>query len=238
MEYNDYLNSKYSLLFFIIIAFIYNIIVHQSKIVVLSMFIILFYLFNLYDIQNKIKNKDFKNKDDLIIEYSKDFIDTKLDKFKNKDFFIDSLNIYPIYKNPKKFLFLKEDQYLQKIIYNMRFIETYDKGDYFKLIILIEHFLKTYYNIIIDRYDSDQIDILLDTRKEILNIMYNFKVDAYQYNKKGVYIEGKIHSNLIKIQSYTYQKIKNINKKFPKLQIKNPNGITNIDLYDNYKIIV
>jgi len=68
MEYNDYLNSKYSLLFFIIIAFIYNIIVHQSKIVVLSMFIILFYLFNLYDIQNKIKNKDFKNKKNLIIE--------------------------------------------------------------------------------------------------------------------------------------------------------------------------
>ena len=60
----------------------------------------------------------------------------------------------------------------------------------------------------------------LDTRKEILNLMYNFKVDAPQYNRKGNYIQGKIHSNIIKIQSYTYQKIKNINKNTPKYKLR------------------
>ena len=87
------------------------------------------------------------------------------------------------------------------------------KGDYIKLIILIENFLKIYYNLIIDRYDIDYIDILLDTRKEILNVMYNFKVDAPQYNRKQEYIHNKIQDNIIKIQSYTHNKLKNISKK-------------------------
>lgn len=238
MKTNNFFNNKYSLLIIIIIAFIYNIIVYRSKISPIIMFIVLLYFIYLYDIQNKINNKDFQNENDLIIKYSEDFIDKETDKLKDNEFYIDSLNIYPIYKNPKKFLFLKQDKFLEKVIYDMRFIEKYDKGDYFKLIILIENFLKIYYNLIIDRYDIDYVDILLDTRKEILNLMYNFKVDAPQYNRKGNYIQGKIHSNIIKIQSYTYQKIKNINKKYPRIQVKNPNGISKKDLYDNYKIIV
>ena len=122
--------------------------------------------------------------------------------------------------------------------YDLRFIQKYDKGDYLKLIILIENFLKTYYNLIIDRYDIDYIDILLDIRKEILNIMYNFKVDAPQYDKKNRYVHNVIQDNIVKIQSYTYQKIKNINKKYPNIQVKSPNGVTKKDIYDNYKIIV
>ena len=147
MKTNNFFNNKYSLLVIIIIAFIYNIIVHRSKISILIMFIVLLYFIYLYDIQNKINNKDFQNENDLIIKHSEDFIDKETDKLKDSEFYIDSLNIYPIYKNPKKFLFLKQDKFLEKVIYDMRFIEKYDKGDYFKLIILIENFLKIYYNL-------------------------------------------------------------------------------------------
>ena len=104
--------------------------------------------------------------------------------------------------------------------------------------ILIENFLKIYYNLIIDRYDIDYVDILLDTRKEILNIMYNFKVDAPMFSKKGKKLDNVIHKNILKTQAYTYKKIKNINKKYPTLNLKSPSPIHKDDLYDNYKIIV
>tara|TARA_B100000963_G_C22634415_1_gene676744 strand:+ start:2318 stop:2929 length:612 start_codon:yes stop_codon:yes gene_type:complete len=203
------------------------------------MLIIFLYFLNLYDFQDRIGNKDFNNKDDVILEYTENFIDKELDNIDTaNDFILDSNDIYPIYKRPKKFLFIKKDDYLKKIIYDLRFIKKYDKGDYIKLIILIENFLKIYYNLIIDRYDIDYVDVLLDVRKEILNVMYNFKVDAPQYNRKQEYIHNKIQDCIVKVQSYSHQKLKNINKKFPKIHIKNPRGISKKDISDNYKIIV
>lgn len=238
MNIYEIFNSQYSLILFIIIAFLYNIVVYRSNLVIIVMFVIILYFMYLYDFQNRFTNKDFKNIDEIITDHSTNFINKELELIQEDEYYIDSNDIYPIYKKPKKFLFLKKDKYLEKILYDLRFIQKYDKGDYLKLIILIENFLKTYYNLIIDRYDIDYIDILLDIRKEILNIMYNFKVDAPQYDKKNRYIHNVIQDNIIKMQSYTYQKIKNINKKYPNIQVKSPNGITKKDIYDNYKIIV
>lgn len=238
MNIYEIINSQYSLILFIIIAFSYNIVVYRSNLVIIIMFIIILYFMYLYDFQNRFTNKDFKNIDEIITDHSQEFINKELELIQEDEYYIDSNDIYPIYKKPKKFLFLKKDKYLEKILYDLRFIQKYDKGDYLKLIILIENFLKTYYNLIIDRYDIDYIDILLDIRKEILNIMYNFKVDAPQYDKKKRYVHNVIQDNIVKMQSYTYQKIKNINKKYPNVQVKSPNGITKKDIYDNYKIIV
>lgn len=238
MNIYEIINSQYSLILFIIIAFSYNIVVYRSNLVIIVMFVIILYLMYLYDFQNRFTNKDFKNIDEIITDHSQEFINKELELIQEDEYYIDSNDIYSIYKKPKKFLFLKKDKYLEKILYDLRFIQKYDKGDYLKLIILIENFLKTYYNLIIDRYDIDYIDILLDIRKEILNIMYNFKVDAPQYDKKNRYVHNVIQDNIVKIQSYTYQKIKNINKKYPNIQVKSPNGVTKKDIYDNYKIIV
>lgn len=238
MNIYEIFNSQYSLILFIIIAFAYNIVVYRSNLVIIVMFVIILYFMYLYDFQNRFTNKDFKNIDEIITDHSQEFINKELELIQEDEYYIDSNDIYPIYKKPKKFLFLKKDKYLEKILYDLRFIQKYDKGDYLKLIILIENFLKTYYNLIIDRYDIDYIDILLDIRKEILNIMYNFKVDAPQYDKKNRYVHNVIQDNIVKIQSYTYQKIKNINKKYPNIQVKSPNGVTKKDIYDNYKIIV
>lgn len=238
MNIYEIFNSQYSLILFIIIAFAYNIVVYRSNLVIIVMFVIILYFMYLYDFQNRFTNKDFKNIDEIITDHSEEFINKELELIQEDEYYIDSNDIYPIYKKPKKFLFLKKDKYLEKILYDLRFIQKYDKGDYLKLIILIENFLKTYYNLIIDRYDIDYIDILLDIRKEILNIMYNFKVDAPQYDKKNRYVHNVIQDNIVKIQSYTYQKIKNINKKYPNIQVKSPNGVTKKDIYDNYKIIV
>ena len=89
------------------------------------MFIVFLYFMYLYEFKERFNNKDFMNEDDIILEHSENFINKELEQI--KDFIIDSNNIYPIYKKPKKFLFLKKDKYIEKIIYDLRFIEKYDK---------------------------------------------------------------------------------------------------------------
>jgi len=59
------LSSKYSLLILIIIGFIYNIIVYQNKFILIIMFFIIIYIFNLYDLKNKFKNEEFKTIDEF-----------------------------------------------------------------------------------------------------------------------------------------------------------------------------
>ena len=245
------LSNKYSLLFFILLAFLYNIIVHRNSFIVIIMFVILLYMFNLYDIQSKIENDDFKNQNEKINNYYSDVVKRNYDYNEtdelneeiNEDLqrFIDNINIYPvIQKNVKdgKLNFLNNDELCKELIYNLRFVGKYDNGDYMKLILLIENFLKTYYNVIIDRYDKDYVDVVLDLRKEILNILYNFKVDSPILTKKKINLHKKIDNEIYKFQSYSYKKIKNLSKKFPELYLKNPHPIHDEDLYDNYQIIV
>ena len=68
--------------------------------------------------------------------------------------------------------------------------------------------------------------------------MYNFKVDSPMYDNKGRYLHKIIDKNLIKLQSYTYKKMKNLNKKFPKYNPKNPKPIHKDDMKDYYQIFV
>ena len=70
------LSSKYSLLILIIIGFIYNIIVYQNKFILIIMFFIIIYIFNLYDLKNKFKNEEFKTID----EFKKKNVDDLLNK--------------------------------------------------------------------------------------------------------------------------------------------------------------
>ena len=236
---NAYLSSKYSLIILIIIGFLHNIIVYRNKVILFLMFFIILYFVNLYNIKEKITNKEFKTE----IEIKKDLIDNLVNKdityHKNKKFFLNNPNLYKIYKKPTDFYFLKNNNFLQAIIYEIRFIEKYDKADFFKMVILIDAFLKTYYYIINDRYDYTYTDILIDIRLELLNTINNFMVDAPMLSKdKKTRIDKNIQHNLLKVQSYTYKKLKNVSKKYPQFNPKNPKGFNEDFIKDNYNIII
>jgi hypothetical protein len=142
-----------------------------------------------------------------------------------------SLNIYSEYK------YLRNSEICKSIIYNLRDIEKYDKGDYNKLITLTDKFLRLYYNIIGDKYDRSYIGELADTRREILNIMYNFIVDAPMFSRRGARLDAVIHNEILNMQAYTYKKMRNINKKYPEYNPDHPRGISP-DIADSYNIIV
>lgn len=235
---NNILSSKYSLIILIVIAFIYNIIVYRNKIILTLMFFITLYFMNLYNIQEKLNNYNFMTNKEIKEKHMTEIIDKEVYLTNNKNIYIDDANLYKIYKKPTDYYFLRNNKFLEEIIYNMRFIEKYDKGDFIKMIIYMDAFLKTYYYIINDRYDHTYIDILVDIRLELLNIMNNFMIDAPMFTKnKKNRLDKLINNNLLKTQSYTFKKLKNISNKYPHFNHKNPKGVTN-NLYDNYNIII
>ena len=202
---NSYLSSKYSLLVLIILGFIYNVIVHKNNVLLVIMFFIIVYLFNLYNIKEKLENRTFKTDKELKEELIIDLVNKDISHHKNDKFFMDNPKLYKIYKKPTDFYFLKNNKFMEEIIYDLRFIEKYDRGDFFKMMILMDAFLKIYYYIIDDRYDYHYIDILVNhVRLELLNVINNFMVDAPMFSKnKKVRLDKHINDNLLKVQAYT-----------------------------------
>ena len=236
---NSYLSSKYSLLVLIILGFIYNILVHKNNILLIIMFFVLFYIFNLYNIKEKLEHKTFKTDNEIKETLLNELVNKDISHHKNEKFYMDNPKLYKIYKKPTDFYFLKNNKFLENIIYDLRFIEKYDKGDFFKMMILMDAFLKMYYYIIDDKYDYHYIDILVDTRLELLNVINNFMVDAPMFSKnKKTRLDKHINYNLLKVQSYTFKKLKNINKKYPQFNPKNPKGFSVDNINDNYNIII
>lgn len=233
------LSSKYSLLFFIIIAFIYNVIVYKNSVILTIMFFIIIYIFNLYNIKEKINNKLFKTDEEVKKKFINDVVEEDISYHKNKRFYLNNPNIYKIYKKPRDFYFLKNNEFFEEIIFNLRFVEKYDKGDFLRMITLMDAFLKTYYYIINDKYDYSYIDILVDIRLELLNTINNFMIDAPMFSKdKNKRLDKIIHKNQLKVQSYTYKKLKNLSNKFPQFKPNNPKGINDVTINDNYNVII
>ena len=88
------------------------------------MFLILLYFFYLYDFQGKLNNQDLKNKEDLIKEHTDDMLENKIKIHNNDNYYLDNMNIYPIHNKPNKFIFLRNDRYLENILYHLKFIEN------------------------------------------------------------------------------------------------------------------
>lgn len=139
-----------------------------------------------------------------------------------KDYTIDITydDIYPINKVPKRFMFVKKNIYLTQIIFDLKFLERYNKDGFYKIIVLLEYFLKYYYKTITDEYDyKTVIPMLLAIRSKILNLLteqafsvpieMNLPLLRYDIPNTDEYI------NLIKrkIQAYTYKKIEILSNK-------------------------
>ena len=234
----ELLNNKYSLIVFIILAFVYNIIVYNSKVSIFLMFFVLAYFYNLYDIGGKINSKEYKNEIDRKNEYLENLFDKEMLIHNDGNFYIETES-FNNYKKSKNLDFIKNNNNLKDLIYDFKFMKKFNKEGYFKLVVLSDNFLNYYYNIISDNLDESNIPILIDTRNELLNVIYNFMVDAPMFSKnKNKRLDVEINNLLIKFQSYTYKKLKNVNKKYPHISVKNPRPTNNKDINDKYKILL
>lgn len=170
----------------------------------LILFFIVFYFYN----QNK----------QIVINESKNII-TFIDKIEKNLLESRELwgNIYFIHKTPKKLIYLRKNKTICKVIYDLKWIEIYDKYSLYTCVAYLEYFLKIHYNMMWGRYSySIYIDILQEIRNTILNTLQSvhFNIpriskvvdieDLHSYIQKRILIIQSITGKYVKIIYHKY----------------------------------
>lgn len=191
----------------VVIIFIIFVITDITQRLFFIIFILIIgYIYYQKDIKNKRKNKD-KNK--LISTIEKELND-------DEEF---SSNIFHVHKSPRSLKFIKQHNDVQDVLYEIRFLQIYDKALYDKIVSLLEYFLKIHFKVMIEKYEFDlYYPILRDLRSEILNSMktiyFNIpNISTILYIKDlNTYVEERIR----RIQAITYKHIKILCHKYNK----------------------
>ena len=133
-----------------------------------------------------------------------------IENFDNTIFNFDS---YDLYRFPKRFkyIYIKPDFYDDLI--NMRFISTYNKEAFMKMFIIIEKFLKTFYNIITNRYHKlSKLHTMKDLHQEFKKIHRELELSTPFYSKTIKRFGSKnlhhvINDNMLSIEKLMLNKI-------------------------------
>lgn len=142
---------------------------------------------------------------------------------------------YYVHKAPQKLVYIHQNTDMVNVIYNLRFLLTYDKFSLLHLVIMLEHFMKIHYNIMIGKYDPNTyIDILNDIRRNVLNQVQSnhFQIPDVSrvYESKSGDIAKDVNNSALQLQSIIYKLIKVVHKKYKKqIGTKHYHGPHNFD---------
>lgn len=80
--------------------------------------------------------------------------------------------IFYIHKSPRSLRYLRRHKELQQAVFDLKFLQIYDRALFNKIVTFIEYFLKLHFKVMIGKYEfSMYYSVLRDTRSEILNSM-------------------------------------------------------------------
>jgi hypothetical protein len=211
---------KQIFLLVILVSFLYNI-YFFPKYRTFNLFIMFIILFNIILSYTDIFAPQFTINEQIFINKKVNkILDSILINYKNIGLNLNIDDVYPINNIPINFIFIPNNPFIINIIFKLKFLESFNKDEYYKLIILLEYFLKYYYKTILDEYDYDTvIPMLVAIRNNILNILieqtYSIPINLnlpdtkYDISNTDTYI----HNILVKLQSYTMNKLKILEKK-------------------------
>lgn len=157
-------------------------------------------------------------------------IEKNMDELKDHEFPTEMS--YYIHKAPKNLKYIYQNPDIVQVLYKLRFLIVYDKYALLQLVVLLEHFLKIHYNVILGYYEPvSYFDILKDARRNILNLMQSAHFQLPDVSKVYVSptdnIEEDMRQSILQLQSLTYQLVKVVHKKYRKQlgikQYKGPN---------------
>ena len=217
-------------IFFLALFLFYNLFISKDAKTVFFI-VILVAIFYMLRFQNqKDKRRNTKELDN--------FVDIKEKELANDSEIQDPKN-FRIHKTPKSLKYLKTSPELLKLVYNLRFINLYDKALYDKILSYIEYFMKIHYNIMIGYYDfQTYFPIIKDLRFELLNLM---KTGTLNLPKQSTILpiddlDKYMEKKTAFIQSLTYKYIKILHHKYggSKTNVLNYEAPNNFDpLSDN-----
>jgi len=82
-----------------------------------------------------------------------------------------SYNNHVTMKVPKKFPYILMTDSLNEPLVSIGFLNRYYEESFVRIVVLLEYFLKTYYNIIIDKYDQSRVENMKDLYESFLMVI-------------------------------------------------------------------
>ena len=194
---------------FVLALFVfYNLFIKKDPKAIFFIFI-LFLIF--YVLRRQYQTEKEKDETDLT-----NFIKKKEKELSN-DFEIPDPKNFRIHKTPKSLKYLRTSPDLLKVVYDLKFINLYDKALYNKFLSYMEYFMKIHYNMMIGYYDFETyFQIIKDVRFEILNMI---KSTTFNLPKQSTVLpiddlDNYMDEKLAFIQARTYKYIKILHHKY------------------------
>ncbi len=175
----------------------------------------LFFIFTLFLILYMLR-KQYQTEKQKNATALSQFINSKEKELSN-DFEIADPKNFRIHKTPKSLKYLRTSPDLLKTVYDLKFINLYDKALYNKFLSYMEYFMKIHYNMMIGYYDfQTYFPIIKDLRFEILNLM---KSTILNLPKQSTVLpiddlDNYMDEKLAFIQARTYKYIKILYHKY------------------------
>jgi hypothetical protein len=150
---------------------------------------------------------------------------TQLDKYMNdlektilqqdtQEMMVDA--VYSIHKPLKNLRFIKGSKEAQELLYDLRFLQIYEKEDFMDIVVYLEYFFKIHFNIMIGKYDvSTYFQILQDIRVVIINALFSCIHNIPKYSKTfdSPNLDIELRKCINRTQALTYRFLKIVLKK-------------------------
>ena len=129
-----------------------------------------------------------------------------------KNFTIDNNFVYLVHKPPKTIAYIRKNEAMKQLLYDMQVVLHYDQGSFLTMVIYLDYFLRYHYMVMMEKYSyTTYKSVMQDLRNEILNISKSF-VHSVPKESKWVnqpdldaYLQKK-HTALSQL-TYKYQHI-------------------------------
>jgi hypothetical protein len=136
---------------------------------------------------------------------------TSVEKELSDDHEVPENKIFYIHKSPRNLKYLRKHKELQQAVFDLKFLQIYDRALFNKMIIFIEYFLKIHFKVMIGKYEfSLYYPMLRDARSEILNTMKSAhlnipNISTILYIKD---IDDYLETRIRLVQAVTYKLMK------------------------------
>jgi hypothetical protein len=151
-------------------ALLFNLIVYTNYVFIFIVGLVLSIHFYTNPKQLSEINKDKKDVESII------------EKFDIQDI---ATNFYDIYKVPNKFKYIYIKPEILKNLLNLKFIQKFDHTIYIKIFVLIEKFLRIFYNTIVKRYEANiNLEKMKELHQELKNYKEEIKLNIPEYSSR------------------------------------------------------
>lgn len=144
-----------------VIAFLFNVLSKRETSTILSIMLILIGMGMYYGFYYK----NIIQKGESVLD---SIVKNRIEATPSRSYYIKS---FP----PNGLKYLKENEKMLSIANNLLFLKVFDKGRYEDMLLLMDRLQKIYIYILVSRYECRQgINIFMDIRELLLNILYSF----------------------------------------------------------------